>query len=116
MLVVPASRQAMQAAGVLGRQRRRTRGIPETCPSKALGSGVAQRGDGRYSTPAVAALLNVNRSTVAVWCRRGRLDAVRDSPQGSYRVQLTEETIQALKHATPRRVHRRPLPLNEATG
>jgi DNA invertase Pin-like site-specific DNA recombinase len=95
---------------------RYSRGIPTTCPSKALGSGVAQRGDGRYSTPAVAALLNVNRSTVAVWCRRGRLDAVRDSPQGSYWVRLPKETIQALKRPASRRVRRRPPPLHEATG
>ena len=59
------------------------RGIPTTCPCKALGPGVGWRRDGRYSTPAVAALLNVHRSTVAVWCQRGRLDAVRDTPQGS---------------------------------
>jgi DNA invertase Pin-like site-specific DNA recombinase len=75
---------------------RYSRGIPTACPSKAMGSALSQRGDGRYSTPAVAALLNVNRSTVAEWCRTGRLDAVRDTPYGSYWVQLSEETIREL--------------------
>ncbi len=85
---------------------RYSRGIPTTCPSKTLGPGVGQRGDGRYSTPAVAALLSVNRSTVAVWCRTGRLDAVRDTPHGSYWVKLTSETINALKRPEPRRNRR----------
>jgi DNA invertase Pin-like site-specific DNA recombinase len=87
---------------------RYSRGIPTMCPSKALGSAVGQRGDGRYSTPAVAALLNVNRSTVAVWCRTGRLDAIRDTPQGSYWVRLTEETIAALRRPAGRRTHAQP--------
>lgn len=81
---------------------RYSRGIPTACPIKAAGPGSGQRGDGRYATPAVAALLNVHRSTVAVWCRTGRLDAVRDTPQGNYWVQLTEETITALKRPEPR--------------
>ncbi len=88
---------------------RYSRGIPTTCPSKALGPGVGQRGDGRYSTPAVAALLNVNRSTVAVWCRTGRLDAVRDTPHSSYWVKLTDEIIAELRRVEPRRNHRRPV-------
>ena len=91
---------------------RYSRGIPTTCPSKALGAGVGQRGDGRYSTPAVAALLNVNRSTVAVWCRTGRLDAVRDTPQGSYWVKLTDETIAELRRREPLRNRRRPPTIN----
>jgi hypothetical protein len=91
---------------------RRSRGLPTTCPSKALAPGVGQRGDGRYSTPAVAALLNVNRSTVAVWCRMGRLDAVRDTPHSSYWVKLTEEMIAELRRAEPRRNHRQPHTIN----
>jgi DNA invertase Pin-like site-specific DNA recombinase len=91
---------------------RYSRGIPTMCPSKALGPGVAQRGDGRYSTPAVAALLNVNRSTVAVWCRSGRLDAIRDTPHGSYWVRLTAETIAELRRPEMRQDRRQPDTIN----
>lgn len=91
---------------------RYSRGIPTMCPSKAQRSGLGQRGTGRYSTPAAAALLNVNRSTVAVWCRTGRLDAVRDTPQGRYWVKLTDEAIAALKRPEPCRNRRRPRTIN----
>jgi len=89
---------------------RYSRGIPTACPSRAPGSAMWQRGDGRYSIRAVAALLNVNRSTVAEWCRTGRLDVVRDTPHGSYWVKLTEEPIRELKRAASGR-HRRPTPV-----
>jgi predicted site-specific integrase-resolvase len=56
-----------------------------------------RRGDGRYSSRAAAELLNVDRSTIALWCRSGKLDAVQDVPLSTYWIELTPEIIAKLR-------------------
>lgn len=55
-----------------------------------------QRGDGRYSAKAAAALLNVTVSTIAEWCKAGRLDYVQARPRGPRWIKLTPEVIAQL--------------------
>ena len=55
-----------------------------------------QRGDGRYSAKAAATLLNVTVSTIAEWCKAGRLDYVQARPRGPRWIKLTPEIIAQL--------------------
>ena len=57
----------------------------------------APRADGRYSARAAAALLNVDVSTIADWCTRGRLDFLQEAPHQPRWVTLTPEAIAALR-------------------
>ena len=63
---------------------------PAACPS-------GQRGDGRYSAQAAAALLNVTVYTIADWCKAGTLDGVQVAPRGPWWVTLSPEIIAALR-------------------
>ena len=63
-----------------------------------------QRGDGRYSAQAAAALLNVTVYTIADWCKTGKLDGLQVAPHGPWWVTLTPEIIAALRK--PRRQYK----------
>jgi DNA invertase Pin-like site-specific DNA recombinase len=67
--------------------------IPTGCPETTAAD--APRGDGRYSARAVAALLNVNVSTIAAWCQSGQLDGLQAAPHGPWWIRLTPEIIAA---------------------
>jgi DNA invertase Pin-like site-specific DNA recombinase len=78
-------------------------GIASGCPAAPGACAGGQRGDGRYSVQAAAALLNVNISTVVAWCQAGRLDGVQASPHGPWWVRLTPEIIAELRKPVRRR-------------
>jgi DNA invertase Pin-like site-specific DNA recombinase len=71
--------------------------IPAGCPERPKAAPTGQRGDGRYSARAAADLLNVNVSTIADWCKTGRLESVRTTPVGPRWITLTPEVIAALR-------------------
>ena len=71
--------------------------IPTGCPEVPTACPGGQRGDGRYSTRAVAELLNVSRFAVAKWCKAGRLDAIQEGRLGPYWIRLTPEIIAELR-------------------
>lgn len=78
-------------------------GIPSDCPEGPLACPDGQRGDGRYSARATAALLNVTVSTIAAWCAAGRLDGIQTVPHGPWWIRLTPEEITALRAPVKRR-------------
>jgi DNA invertase Pin-like site-specific DNA recombinase len=78
--------------------------ITTNCPEAPGACPTGQRGDGRYSTKAVAELLNVDVSTVSNWCEAGRLDCIRANPRGPRWIKLTPDIIQKLRK--PIRQHR----------
>lgn len=65
--------------------------------------------DGTYSIQGVAALVDVDPSTVRLWCREKRIEAWQPTSEGAWRIPLTDEQILALR-ASVRRVRRRPRP------
>jgi hypothetical protein len=67
--------------------------IRSACPEGPAASATGQRADGRYSAKAAAALLNVDVSTIAAWCRSGRLDAIQMTAHGPRWIRLTPEQI-----------------------
>ena len=71
--------------------------IPLDCPERPSVARSGQRGDGRYSASAAAALLNVHVSTIADWCDAGRLECVRARPLGPRWITLTPEIIAELR-------------------
>jgi hypothetical protein len=73
-------------------------GIKLACPERPMGDN-SPRGDGRYSTTAVAKMLNVCADTVYVWCVNGTLDAVRKRPRCAYWIKISPEEVVALKRA-----------------
>jgi hypothetical protein len=82
---------------------RHTHGIP-LGPSKrpdAYPNG--QRADGRYTARATAELLNVDVSTIAAWCKSGRLDAIQAKPHTPWWIRLTPEVITELGQPSRRR-------------
>ncbi len=81
--------------------------IPTVCPEAPGACPTGQRGDGRYSTKAVAELLNVDVSTVATWCDQGRLDCVRAKPRGPRWIELTPKIIRKLRKPVRQRWSRR---------
>lgn len=87
---------------------RYTYGIKSGCPLGPAASPTGQRGDGRYSAQAAAALLNVTVYTIADWCKSGKLDGVQVAPRSPWWVVLTPEIITALRKPVrqykPRRV------------
>jgi hypothetical protein len=76
---------------------RYTYGIKSGCPLGPVACSTGQRGDGRYSAQAAAALLNVTVYTIADWCRSGKLDGVQRAPRGPWWVVLSPEIITALR-------------------
>ena len=79
-------------------------GIPSGCPLGPAAAPHGQRGDGRYSAQAAAALLNVTVYTIADWCKAGKLDGLQVAPRGPWWVTLTPEMIAALRK--PRRQYK----------
>jgi DNA invertase Pin-like site-specific DNA recombinase len=75
--------------------------IKSGCPQSPGACPQGQRGDGRYSAQAAAALLNVTVSTIADWCRSGKLDGVQTVPHGPRWVALTPELITTLRKPQP---------------
>ncbi|MDQ5851031.1 MAG: resolvase, partial [Chloroflexota bacterium] len=84
-------------------------GIASGCPEAPGASPTGQRGDGRYSARAAAAVLNVDVSTIADWCREGRLDYLQETPHGPRWIKLTPEIIAALRKPVRQRKPRRSL-------
>lgn len=72
-------------------------GIALGCPAAPRGEVRAQRGDGCYSARAAAEVLNVDVSTIADWCRAGRLEYSQETPHGPRWIRLTPEDIVALR-------------------
>jgi hypothetical protein len=79
-------------------------GITSGCPLGPAACPTGQRGDGRYSTQAAAALLNVSVYTIADWCKAGKLDGLQVAPRGPWWVTLPPEIIAALRK--PRRQYK----------
>ena len=71
--------------------------IPAGCPERPKAAPTGQRGDGRYSARAAADLLNVDVSTIADWCKTGRLESVRSTSLGPRWITLTPEIIAELR-------------------
>jgi hypothetical protein len=76
--------------------------IPAGCPERPKAAPTGQRGDGRYSAKAAADLLNVDVSTIAEWCKTGRLESVRSTPLGPRWITLTPEIIAVLRKPVKR--------------
>jgi DNA invertase Pin-like site-specific DNA recombinase len=71
--------------------------IPTGCPHSPAACPGGQRGDGRYSAQAAAELLNVSVSTIAAWCRSGRLNGIQAVPRGPWWIKLKPEIIAKLR-------------------
>jgi DNA invertase Pin-like site-specific DNA recombinase len=84
------------------RRVRRSYDIPTGCPEAPSACPNGQRGDGRYSTQAAVELLNVSDSTIANWCKSGRLDSVQTVPGGPRWIELTPEIIVELRQPVRR--------------
>lgn len=84
-------------------------GITSGCPLGPAAAPQGQRGDGRYSAQAAAALLNVTVYTIADWCKTGKLDGLQVAPHGPWWVTLTPELIAALRKPTRQYKPRRTL-------
>jgi hypothetical protein len=88
-------------------------GIKRGCPLGPAAGSTGQRGDGRYSTQAAAAVLTVTVYTIADWCKSGKLDGVQVTPRGPWWVQLPPEIITALRQPMrqykPRRARAAPV-------
>jgi hypothetical protein len=81
--------------------------IRSACPEGPAASVTGQRADGRYSAKAAAALLNVDVSTIAAWCKSGRLDAIQTTAHGPRWICLTPEQIAELRKPVQRRRQKR---------
>jgi DNA invertase Pin-like site-specific DNA recombinase len=82
--------------------------IPSGCPDGPAACRDGSRGDGRCTVQVAAARLNVNISTIAAWCRSGRLDSVQAVPHGPRWIRLTPEVIAELRQPVRRHWSRRP--------
>lgn len=82
--------------------------IPAGCPERPKAAPTGQRGDGRYSARAAAELLNVDVSTIADWCKSGRLESVRSTPLGPRWITLTPEIIADLRKPVKRQRKQKP--------
>jgi hypothetical protein len=78
-------------------------GIRSGCPEGPAACAQGQRGDGRCSAQAAAKALNVDVSTIAAWCKSGRLDGIQATTHGPWWVLLTPEVIARLRKPTKRR-------------
>lgn len=83
--------------------------IPGGCPDGPAACPEGYRGDGRCTAQVAAAELNVDVSTIAAWCRSGRLDGVQSAPHGPRWIRLTPEIVTELRRPIRRRWSRRSL-------
>ena len=81
---------------------RRAYDISAACPNNPAACPTGQRADGRYSARAAANSLQVHMSTIAAWCRAGRLDGLQDVPLGPWWIKLTPEIIAELRQEQKR--------------
>jgi DNA invertase Pin-like site-specific DNA recombinase len=81
--------------------------IKSGCPDGPAACRDGYRGDGRCTVQEAARRLNVNISTIAAWCRAGRLDSIQAVPHGPWWVRLTPEMIAELRRPVRRRWSRR---------
>jgi hypothetical protein len=75
--------------------------IETACPE--MQHGTEPRGDGRYSTRAAAALLNVDISTVMAWCKSGQLDGLQRGPDKPWWIRLTPRELEHLRKPVKQR-------------
>ncbi len=75
--------------------------IQNGCPRGPAACPTGQRGAGRYSARAAAALLSVNVSTIAQWCQTGQLAGVQAVPHGPRWVLLTPDAVTTLRKPVP---------------
>ena len=78
-------------------------GIRSGCPEGPAACPQQQRGDGRCSAQAAAKALHVDVSTIAAWCKSGRLDGIQTTAHGPWWVLLTPEVIAQLGKPVRRR-------------
>src|SRR5512135_3882527 len=76
--------------------------IPSGWPEGPAACPDGYRGDGRCSAQVAAKQLNVNISTIAAWCRSGRLDSIQAVPHGPRWIRLTPELIAELRQPVRR--------------
>jgi DNA invertase Pin-like site-specific DNA recombinase len=84
--------------------------ISSGCPEGPAACKQGERGDGRCSAQAAAKALNVTVSTIADWCKSGRLDGVQATAHGPWWVRLTPKVIQRLRKPARRRWKKRSSP------
>ena len=66
------------------------------------GSYPVRRKDGRYQLTAVVKMLKVDKSTVTLWCRNGRLDAVHEVGSKLWWIRLDPEQLAQFKETIRR--------------
>jgi DNA invertase Pin-like site-specific DNA recombinase len=71
--------------------------IPTGCPEHPAACPQGQRADGRCSAPVAAALLNVTESTIAEWCKTGKLEGVQARHNAPWWIKLTPQTLARLR-------------------
>lgn len=76
---------------------RKKYGIPTSCPDNRTYFVDQQRGDGRYTSTYVAQKIGVHPVTISLWCRQGRLDAIRHNPPGPWWIKVTPRQIIRLR-------------------
>src|SRR5262245_58691188 len=81
--------------------------IPAGCPEAPGACPDGQRGDGRYAAQAAAQLLNVDVSTIADWCRTGRVEYVPNTSHSPRWITLTPALMTALRKPSRQRKPRR---------
>jgi len=81
--------------------------IRSGCPKGPAACQQAERGDGRCSAQAAAKALNVDVSTIAAWCKSGRLDGLQVTPHGPWWIRLTPEVVERLRKPVRRRWKKR---------
>jgi DNA invertase Pin-like site-specific DNA recombinase len=82
----------------------RAYGIEFACPEISM-NGDEPRGDGRYSSTAVARMLNVSLPTIYRWCDLGILDGIRNgAPKGNNWIKITPEQVSALNNRSVKRM------------
>jgi DNA invertase Pin-like site-specific DNA recombinase len=77
--------------------------IPNNCPEGPAACKQRERGDGRCCAQTAAQALNVTVSTIADWCKSGRLDGRQATPHGPWWVRLTPEVVERLRKPVQRR-------------
>jgi hypothetical protein len=77
--------------------------IKSGCPDGPAACRGGYRGDGRCTVQEAARQLNVNISTIAAWCRSGRLESIQAVPHGPWWIRLTPEVIAELRRPVRRR-------------